>query len=124
MSRPAKVYRPTVEISAWCGRLVPVLPAFALNILNRQRLTNDCFQFRLLRGFVGSFSGAPFTSEGGTKSCKGFGSAASLQCTEPPGVSSAGQAVRGEAALDSFQSRMNSSGERSASALWWGHTWL
>ena len=27
MTRPAKVYRPAVEISAWCGRLVPVFPA-------------------------------------------------------------------------------------------------
>jgi hypothetical protein len=35
LTRPAKVYRPAVETSAWCGRLVPVFPAFiALNRLN------------------------------------------------------------------------------------------
>lgn len=40
VTRPAKVCQPAVEISAWRGRLVPVLPAFiALNILNRQPLS-------------------------------------------------------------------------------------
>ena len=35
VTRPAEVYRLAVEISAWCGRLGPVFPAFiALNILN------------------------------------------------------------------------------------------
>src|SRR6266851_5990623 len=64
-----------------------------------------------------SFSGPPFTFEGGTKSCESFGSAVSLQCTAPAGAWFAGQAVRSEAALDSFQSRANSSRERSANAL-------
>jgi hypothetical protein len=49
-----------------------------------------------------SFSGPPFTYEGGTKSCESFGSAVSLQCTAPAGVWFAGRAVRSEAALDSF----------------------
>ena len=70
-----------------------------------------------------SFSGPPFTSEGGTKSGMSFGSAASLHCTAPAGTWFAGQAVRNEAALDSFHSRTNSSGERSPSALC-GRTWL
>jgi hypothetical protein len=35
LTRPAKMRRPAVEVSAWCGRLVPVFPAFiALNRLN------------------------------------------------------------------------------------------
>lgn len=64
-----------------------------------------------------SFSGPPFTSEGGTKSGVSFGSAVSLQCTAPAGAWFAGPAVRDEAALDSFHSRTNSSGERSPNAL-------
>jgi hypothetical protein len=66
--------------------------------------------------FVGSFSGPPFTSEGGTKSGVSFGSAVLLQCTAPAGTWFAGPAVRDEAALDSFQSQANASGERSAKA--------
>ncbi len=38
-----------------------------------------------------SFSGPPFTSEGGTKSGVSFGSAVSLQCTAPAGTWFAGQ---------------------------------
>jgi hypothetical protein len=51
------------------------------------------------------FSGPPFTSEGGTKSGKSFGSAAALRCTAPAGVCFSGQAVHSEAAFDECQSR-------------------
>ena len=44
-------------------------------------------------GSVCSFSGPPFTSEGGTKSCESSGSAISLHCTAPAGAWFAGQAV-------------------------------
>lgn len=64
-----------------------------------------------------SFSGPPFTSEGGTKSGKRFGPAAELGCTAPAGFGFAGLAVRSEAALDSRQSRANSSGARSPNEL-------
>jgi hypothetical protein len=70
-----------------------------------------------LTASLSSFSGPPFISEGGTKSCKGFGSAASLPCTAQAGILFAGQDVHNEAARDFCQPRINSSGERSANAL-------
>ena len=99
MTRPAKVYRPAFEISAWCGRLVPVLPAFiALNI-SIDNSSNSRFLAAASVLSVSSFSGPPFTSEGGTKSGVSFGSAVSLQCTAPAGAWFAGPAVRDDAAL-------------------------
>jgi hypothetical protein len=62
----------------------------------------------------GSFSGPPFTSEGGRESCNGFGSAAVLPCMATAGAFSAGLAVRSGVALDCCQTRANSSGEQSA----------
>ncbi len=75
MTRPAKVYRPAVETSAWCGRVgagicgVYRTQQTQLTTSSKLPLSAACCVMS-----VDSFSAPPFTAaEGRTKSCLGSG---------------------------------------------------